>query len=80
MNTNKPTVDHIKEYGKRLKSALNRMDIPLAHTSSLNVISEVFGFKNYNTAKATLQKKNTSKPTAGVLDYRDSKNKRRECP
>lgn len=51
----------IKHLAKNLRKELKTFEIDLSHTASLNTVSRVLGFANYNTYKAILDKKTTSK-------------------
>lgn len=51
----------IKHLAKNLKKELKNFGIDLSHTASLNTVSRVLGFANYNTYKAILDKKTPPK-------------------
>jgi hypothetical protein len=51
----------IKHLAKNLKKELKTFEIDLSHTASLNTVSRILGFANYNTYKAILDKKTTFK-------------------
>lgn len=51
----------IKHLAKNLRKELKTFEIDLSHTASLNTVSRVLGFVNYNTYKAILDEKNIHK-------------------
>lgn len=54
MDTLVPTLNQLKQNAKLINQALKDLGHPLTHSTSLNVASRGFGFKDYNTAKAQL--------------------------
>lgn len=48
------TTELLKKQAKILKSSLESNDIDIPHVTSLNIVSELNGFKNFNAAKALL--------------------------
>lgn len=53
----------IKHIAKNLKKELTKFDIELSHSASLNTVSRILGFENYNTYKAILDKDTQPKQT-----------------
>jgi hypothetical protein len=51
-------VNDIKSVAKNLKQELAKMDFKISHSSALNLASRSLGFKNYQTYKGLLDKKN----------------------
>lgn len=69
-------IEDIKSNAKNLKRALDALGTTLTHSTALNLSSQGFGFKDYNTAKAALSDKklgviNSSEyeDAISVLDY-----------
>lgn len=58
MNTLNPTLTlaQLKQITKNTKNALKELGIELTNSTMLNVVSQGYGFKDYNTAKAALSK------------------------
>lgn len=54
----------IKHLAKNLRKELKTFEIDLSHTASLNTVSRVLGFANYNTYKAILDKETIPKEAA----------------
>lgn len=50
------TIEHIKQNAKLLGKSLNTLNMELSHSAALNLSSQGFGFRDYNTAKAVLEK------------------------
>lgn len=61
------SLEQLKQITKNTKSALKELGIDLTNSTTLNVVSKGFGFKDYNTAKAILSNHNTQ--SASIDDY-----------
>ncbi|MDD5716225.1 MAG: glyoxalase superfamily protein [Sulfuricurvum sp.] len=68
------TLAQLKQITKNTKSALKELGIDLTNSTTLNLVSKGFGFKDYNTAKAVLSKEKIKEndeadSTFGPLDF-----------
>jgi|GEM_PF-5783981 len=63
----------IKHIAKNLKKELTKFDIELSHSASLNTVSRILGFENYNTYKAILDKDTKPKQTNKSVSLKKEK-------
>lgn len=60
MSANTPTPDSIKEKAKLIRKFLKeRSGVEVSHSHCLEMVSQLFNFKDWNTATAALNKKQT---------------------
>lgn len=60
----------LKSNAKNLKKALEALGTTLTHSTALNLSSQGFGFKDYNTAKAILMDKKPA--VVDLFEYEDA--------
>ena len=68
-----PTKEQLKERAKHLRQIMMEMyDLKVSNGHSLEIISKLFGFKNWNTASALLDKPDKSSSMNSKLGNKDS--------
>lgn len=63
-------LEDLKSNAKNLKKALEALGTTLTHSTALNLSSQGFGFKDYNTAKAILMDKKPA--VVDLFEYEDA--------
>lgn len=68
MSNDRPTPEKIKEKAKLVKKIIKeKCDFEISHSHSLELVSQVFGFKDWNTASALIKPKEN-----GIGDFSNS--------
>lgn len=63
MSINPPTPENLKEKAKLIRKFLKeKSDVEVSHSHCLEMVSQLFGLKDWNTAAAVLKPKNNQPP------------------
>lgn len=62
------TSQNIKSFAKDLRSALLNLNIEIKHTQSLEIISRIFGYRDWNTISAKLKEPPSSQLNSDHTD------------